>query len=58
MNKTQYTTWIRQTLDQLKASKFNAVIYQVKPTSDVLYPSKLAPCSAYITGKKRGTSPG
>lgn len=58
MNKSQYTAWVRQTLDQLKASKFNAVIYQVKPASDALYPSKLAPWSSYITGKKQGTSPG
>ncbi|WP_083256197.1 family 10 glycosylhydrolase [Domibacillus iocasae] len=58
MNKAQYTAWARQTLDGLKASKFNAVIYQVKPTSDALYPSKLSPWSSYITGKKQGTNPG
>ncbi|WP_410492933.1 glycoside hydrolase family 10 protein [Domibacillus sp. DTU_2020_1001157_1_SI_ALB_TIR_016] len=58
MNKTQYTTWARQTLDSLKANKFNTVIFQVKPTSDAWYSSKLAPWSAYITGKKQGTSPG
>ncbi|OAH57820.1 hypothetical protein AWH48_02050 [Domibacillus aminovorans] len=58
MNKAQYTTWVRQTLDQLKANKFNAVIYQVKPTNDALYPSKLAPWSFYITGGKQGTNPG
>ncbi len=34
------------------------MIFQVKPTSDALYPSKLAPWSSYITGKKQGTDPG
>ncbi|MFJ7932916.1 family 10 glycosylhydrolase [Sporosarcina sp. NPDC096371] len=58
MTKAQYTTWVRQTLDQLKADQFNAVIYQVKPTNDAFYPSKLAPWSSYITGKKQGTDPG
>ncbi|GLC88894.1 glycoside hydrolase family 10 protein [Lysinibacillus piscis] len=58
MNQEQYTTWARQTLDKLKASKFNAVIFQVRPTSDALYPSTLAPWSAYITGKAQGTNPG
>lgn len=58
MNKAEYTAWVRQTLNQLKANKFNAVIYQVKPTNDALYPSKLAPWSSYITGGKQGTNPG
>lgn len=58
MTKAQYTIWVRQTLDQLKAKKFNTVIYQVKPTNDALYPSKLSPWSSYITGKKQGTNPG
>ncbi|WP_107838737.1 glycoside hydrolase family 10 protein [Metasolibacillus meyeri] len=58
MNETQYTAWVRQTLDQLKANKLNTVIYQVRPTNDAMYPSKLAPWSTYITGKKQGTNPG
>ncbi|WP_313893740.1 family 10 glycosylhydrolase [Psychrobacillus sp.] len=58
MNELQYTAWARQTLDHLKANKFNAVIYQVKPTNDALYPSKLAPWSSYITGGKQGKNPG
>ncbi|UZN00945.1 family 10 glycosylhydrolase [Lysinibacillus sp. MHQ-1] len=43
MNKEQYTVWARQTLDQLKANKFNTVIYQVRPTNDAMYASELAP---------------
>ncbi|KAA0966919.1 family 10 glycosylhydrolase [Sporosarcina sp. ANT_H38] len=58
MNVAQYTAWVQKTLDQLKANKFNAVIYQVKPTNDALYPSKLAPWSSYITGGKQGKNPG
>lgn len=58
MNKEQYTAWVRQTLDKLKANKLNTVIYQVRPTNDAMYSSKLAPWSTYITGKKQGTNPG
>lgn len=58
MTKEQYTAWARQTLDQLKANKFNTVIYQVRPTNDAMYASELAPWSSYITGKKQGTNPG
>ncbi|KYG88834.1 hypothetical protein A0U40_14115 [[Bacillus] sp. KCTC 13219] len=58
MTKEQYIAWVRQTLDKLKASKLNTVIYQVRPTNDAMYPSKLAPWSSYITGKKQGTNPG
>lgn len=58
MNKEQYTAWARQTLDQLKANKFNTVIYQVRPTNDAMYASELSPWSSYITGKKQGTNPG
>lgn len=58
MNAAQYTAWVQKTLDHLKANKFNAVIYQVKPTNDAFYPSKLAPWSSYITGGKQGKSPG
>ncbi|MET3655391.1 glycoside hydrolase family 10 protein [Sporosarcina psychrophila] len=57
MNGAQYTAWVQKTLDKLKANKFNAVIYQVKPTNDALYPSKLAPWSSYITGGKQRKSP-
>lgn len=58
MNRTAYTNWVKKTLDSLKSKGFNTVIFQVKPTGDALYPSKLAPWSSYITGKKQGTNPG
>lgn len=58
MSQAQYMQWAQKTLDKLKADNFNTVIFQVKPLNDALYPSKLAPWSAYITGKKQGTNPG
>ncbi|WP_050615945.1 family 10 glycosylhydrolase [Bacillus testis] len=58
MDQSQFTSWAQTTLDKLKAQKFNAVIFQVKPTNDALYPSKLAPWSSYITGQAQGTNPG
>lgn len=44
-------------LDQLKSTGINAVIVQVKPAADALYPSKHAPWSEYLTGTQ-GKSPG
>lgn len=58
MSQVQYTQWAQSTLDKLKAANYNTVIFQVKPLNDALYPSKLAPWSSYITGKKQGTNPG
>ncbi|MGY8675559.1 MAG: family 10 glycosylhydrolase, partial [Verrucomicrobiia bacterium] len=37
-------------LNRLQALKMNAVILQVRPTADALYPSKLEPWSWYLTG--------
>ncbi|MCJ7843134.1 family 10 glycosylhydrolase [Lederbergia sp. NSJ-179] len=58
MTKTKYTAWAKSTIQMLEKKNFNTVIFQVKPTSDALYPSKLAPWSHYITGQKQGTDPG
>lgn len=38
-------------LDLLKNSNFNAVIFQVRPSSDALYSSSLEPWSYYLTGE-------
>jgi len=38
-------------LDRAYHLRMNAVILQVRPTSDALYPSKLEPWSWYLTGK-------
>ena len=58
MDEMEFRDWAMSSLDELKALKFNTVIYQVKPTADALYPSKLAPWSQYITGDEQGTDPG
>jgi uncharacterized lipoprotein YddW (UPF0748 family) len=39
------------TLDKCAALKLNAVILQVRPMCDALYPSKLEPWSEYLTGQ-------
>lgn len=38
-------------LDMLKNAKFNAVIFQVRPSADALYKSNLEPWSYFLTGK-------
>ncbi len=39
-------------LDSLASLNFNAVIFQVRPTADALFPSALEPWSAWLTGKQ------
>ncbi len=51
--KAEYITL----LDDLQDAGINAVIVQVKPSADALYPSKHAPWSEYLTGVQ-GKSPG
>lgn len=43
-------------LDELQSMGCNAVIVQVRPAADALYPSKLEPWSRYLTGRQ-GTPP-
>ncbi len=43
-------------LDSLQALNFNAVVFQVRPTSDAFYRSDIEPWSRYLTGKQ-GVSP-
>lgn len=49
-------TYISDQLEKLQAAGCNAVIFQVRPTADALYESKLEPWSAWLTGK-RGRAP-
>lgn len=39
-------------LDQYKKIGLNAVIVQIRPAGDALYPTELAPWSKYLTGKQ------
>ncbi|MDX2065632.1 MAG: family 10 glycosylhydrolase [Fimbriimonadaceae bacterium] len=43
-------------LDRAQSLRLNAIIFQVRPSADALYPSKLEPWSEYLTGKQ-GTPP-
>ena len=37
-------------LDRAKALNLNAIVLQVRPAADAIYPSKLEPWSEYLTG--------
>ncbi len=39
-------------LDRAKAMNMNAIVLQVRPAADAIYPSKLEPWSEYLTGKQ------
>lgn len=39
-------------LDKLKTANFNAVLLQIRPTSDTFYQSTLEPWSVYLTGQQ------
>ena len=39
-------------LDAFQAMHLNAVVFQVRPTADALYPSELEPWSHWLTGKQ------
>jgi uncharacterized lipoprotein YddW (UPF0748 family) len=41
-------------LGYLQKLNYNAVIVQIRSVGDAFYPSKLAPWSKYLTGKKDG----
>lgn len=43
--------YLRSQLDKLKAAGVNAVVFQVRPQADALYPSELEPWSRHLTGK-------
>jgi uncharacterized lipoprotein YddW (UPF0748 family) len=43
-------------LQSLKQRGFNAVVLQVRPSADALYPTELAPWSSYLTGRQ-GVAP-
>jgi len=45
-------------LDRAKALHMNALVFQVRPAADAMYPSSLEPWSAYLTGAQgRAPSP-
>lgn len=52
----QAKKYIRDQFDKLQDAGCNAIIFQVRPTADAVYKSKLEPWSAWLTGK-RGKAP-
>jgi uncharacterized lipoprotein YddW (UPF0748 family) len=49
---------LRAILDRVRELGMNAVVFQVRPAGDAMYPSKLEPWSAYLTGAQgRAPSP-
>lgn len=44
---------LRYQLDELQKDGVNAIIFQVRPECDALYPSKLEPWSKFLGGKDR-----
>ncbi|MGM9852344.1 MAG: glycoside hydrolase family 10 protein [Muribaculaceae bacterium] len=44
-------------LDKLKAAGVNAVLFQVRPSADAFYPSKLEPWSRFLTKDGKAPSP-
>lgn len=49
-------SYIQDQLDKLQAAGCNAVIFQVRPCADAMYPSALEPWSQWLTGR-RGKAP-
>ena len=41
-------------LDTLHALRFNMIVFQVRPTADALYQSKIEPVSSWLVGKQNG----
>ena len=56
MSTYQQIEFLTDLLNKLQEMNFNAVIFQVRPAADALYPSTLEPWSRYLTGKQ-GVAP-
>ncbi len=50
MSSETMKRYLIEALDSLQSLHFNAVIFQIRPTADALYPSPLEPWSKYLTG--------
>ena len=59
-NSTVYSVALKEQykklIEKYKDMGFNAIIFQIRPSGDALYPTDLAPWSKYLTGKQ-GRSP-
>ncbi|MDO5572111.1 MAG: family 10 glycosylhydrolase [Bacteroidales bacterium] len=52
MTKSQMENYFVELLDRLQRTGINAVIFQVRPSADAFYDSKLEPWSKYFTGRQ------
>ena len=52
--KKEYLAW----LDMAVSNNHNAIFVHVRPSGDALWPSKYAPWSEWLTGKRDGADPG
>jgi uncharacterized lipoprotein YddW (UPF0748 family) len=52
--RAEYRKW----LDMAVSMRYNAVFVHVRPSGDAFWPSKYAPWSEWLTGKRDGRSPG
>lgn len=51
MSVAENQAYLIRQLDSLKMAGCNAVVFQVRPSADAFYPSKLEPWSRFVTGK-------
>ena len=51
MTTEENKAYLRDILDKLKVAGCNAVVFQVRPSADALYPSEFEPWSRFLTGK-------
>ncbi len=56
-SKAAFQSYIDKMYDNCVEKKMNAVVVQVRPFSDALYPSKYFPWSVYVSGEQ-GKNPG
>ncbi len=53
----QNKAYLKKELDSLKAAGVNAVLFQVRPQADALYPSSLEPWSRFLTNDGNAPEP-
>lgn len=56
MSPEQCKEYLRQLVDDLHSTGFNAIIFQVRPEGDAFYKSEIEPWSRFLTGKQ-GAAP-
>ncbi len=49
--------YLRDQLDKLQAAGVNAIVWQVRPSADALYPSELEPWSRFLTADGKAPEP-